>query len=86
MQHVTFYIVLVYLLTYQETELGFAAGSAAWFSTCASLAALVLVPLFGALSDRIGRKPLLTASSVLLIAASYPCSSRCDPAPRGPAS
>ncbi|WP_232668767.1 MFS transporter [Pseudonocardia sp. TRM90224] len=72
MQHVTFYIVLVYLLTYQETELGFTAAGAAWFSTSASLAALVLVPLCGALSDRIGRKPLLTGASVLLIAASYP--------------
>lgn len=72
MQHVTFYIVLVYLLTYQETELGMTATDAALFSTCASLAALVLVPLFGALSDRIGRKPLLVAASILLMVASYP--------------
>lgn len=72
MQHVAFYIVLVYLLTYQEVELGVSASNAALFSTCASLAALILVPIFGALSDRFGRKPLLSAASILLVVASYP--------------
>jgi MHS family proline/betaine transporter-like MFS transporter len=72
MQHVAFYIVLVYLLTYQETQLGFGAGGAAMFSTCASVVALVLVPVFGALSDRVGRKPLLVASALLLMVTSYP--------------
>lgn len=72
MMHVTFYIVLVYLLTYQETELGFTASRAALLSTSASIAALILVPLCGILSDRVGRKPVLIAASVLLIVTSYP--------------
>jgi len=72
MMHVTFYIVLVYLLTYQEIELGVSARDSALFSTAASIAALVTVPLFGALSDRVGRKPPLIVASVLLIVCSYP--------------
>ncbi|GAA3676976.1 MFS transporter [Arthrobacter ginkgonis] len=72
MMHVTFYIVLVYLLTYQEETLKMSADSAALLSTVASVAGLILVPLFGAASDRIGRRPILITSAVLLIALSYP--------------
>ncbi|KAA0112857.1 MFS transporter [Mycolicibacterium sp. P9-22] len=72
MMHVTFYIVLVYLLTYQEIELGMSASDAALFSTAASIAALITVPLFGALSDRVGRRVPLIVASVMLIVFSYP--------------
>lgn len=72
MMHVTFYTVLVYLLTYQEIELGMSASDAALFSTAASIAALITVPLFGALSDRIGRRVPLIVASVMLIVFSYP--------------
>lgn len=72
MMHVTFYVVLVYLLTYQESVLGFDAGTAALLSTAASIAGLILVPLTGALSDRVGRKPLLIAAAVSLIVLAYP--------------
>jgi MHS family proline/betaine transporter-like MFS transporter len=72
MMHVTFYVVLVYLLTYQEKVLGFDAGTAALLSTAASVAGLILVPLVGALSDRIGRKPLLIAAAISLVLLAYP--------------
>jgi MFS transporter, MHS family, proline/betaine transporter len=72
MMHVTFYVVLVYLLTYQEKVLGFDAGTAALLSTAASAAGLILVPLVGALSDRIGRKPLLIAAAISLVVLAYP--------------
>lgn len=72
MMHVTFYIVLVYLLTYQEETLKMSADNAALLSTVASIAGLILVPFFGALSDRIGRRPLLIISAALLVTLSYP--------------
>lgn len=72
MMNVAFYIVLVYLLTYQEEFIGMSIESAALLSTVASVTALVLVPLFGAWSDRIGRKPLMVGSAVLMIVCSYP--------------
>ncbi|MFF2243371.1 MFS transporter [Arthrobacter sp. NPDC058130] len=72
MMHVTFYVVLVYLLTYQEKVLGFDGGTAALLSTAASVAGLILVPLVGALSDRIGRRPLLIAAAISLVVLAYP--------------
>jgi MHS family proline/betaine transporter-like MFS transporter len=72
MMHVTFYVVLVYLLTYQESVLGFDAGTAALLSTFASIAGLILVPFCGALSDRIGRRPLLIIAAIALIVLAVP--------------
>jgi MHS family proline/betaine transporter-like MFS transporter len=40
--------------------------------TIASVVALVLIPPLGALSDRIGRKPILIAGAVAFIVFSYP--------------
>ncbi|UEA59934.1 MFS transporter [Gordonia otitidis] len=72
MQHVSFYLVLVYLVTYQTEQLGFDAGKAALASTLASLAGCLLVPAFGHLSDRVGRKPILLAAGVGMVIAAFP--------------
>lgn len=72
MMNVTFYIVLVYLLTYQEKFLGWTASRAALLSAVTSIIAVFIVPLCGALSDRYGRKPLLTGAAIALIVFSYP--------------
>ncbi|NJC23655.1 MHS family proline/betaine transporter-like MFS transporter [Arthrobacter pigmenti] len=72
MMHVTFYVVLVYLLTYQEVVLGFDAGTAALLSTVASIAGLILVPICGAASDRYGRRPVLIIAAVSLIVLAVP--------------
>lgn len=72
MMHVTFYVVLVYLLTYQEVVLGFDAGTAALLSTVASIAGLILVPICGAASDRFGRRPVLIVAAVSLIVLAVP--------------
>jgi MFS transporter, MHS family, proline/betaine transporter len=72
LQHVTFYVVLVFLLTYQTQYLGLSPSNAALASTVTSIVALVLVPAFGALSDRVGRKPVLVASGAALLVLAYP--------------
>lgn len=72
LQHISFYTVVVYLLTYQTEELGLSAGDAAMSATVTSLVAMVLVPLFGGLSDRVGRKPLTMASGVGFVVLSIP--------------
>lgn len=72
MQQVTFYVVLVYLLTYQETELGITAANAAVISALASIVGVILVPMVGALADRIGRRPVLILTAVLTIALPIP--------------
>jgi MFS transporter, MHS family, proline/betaine transporter len=72
LQHVSFYAILVYLLTYQTEELGLSAASASLSATITSIVAMVLVPLFGVLSDRVGRKPLMIASGLGFVVLSYP--------------
>jgi len=72
LQHVGFYVVLVFLLTYQTQYLGLSSSGAALASTVTSIVALVLVPAFGALSDRVGRKPVLLAASIAQLVLSYP--------------
>lgn len=72
MMHVPFYAVLTYLVTYQTDHLGHTAESAALLSTAASLLGLLLVPVFGRLSDRTGRKPVLVGAAVALFVLATP--------------
>ena len=62
---VSFYVFLTYMPTYTRTQLHLTAAQALWASTASLLALVVLVPLMGALSDRIGRKVLLLSSCAL---------------------
>ncbi|MDR3537364.1 MAG: MFS transporter [Acetobacteraceae bacterium] len=62
---VSYYTFLTYMPTFTRTQLKLSAAQSLW-ATAASLVALViLVPIMGALSDRIGRRPLLLASCAL---------------------
>ncbi|MEU5272149.1 MFS transporter [Streptomyces hygroscopicus] len=70
--HVPFYMVLTYLVTYETDHLKHSAGSAALLSTVISLLGLVLVPVFGLLSDRVGRKPVFVGATVALLVVSTP--------------
>lgn len=68
----TFYIVLVFLISYQEEYLNYSADDAAFLSIVGSLVAMVVIPISGALSDRFGRKPVLYTAAGLLIVFSVP--------------
>jgi MHS family proline/betaine transporter-like MFS transporter len=69
---VAYYIPIVYMTNYIRTAGGLSATQAMWIGT-ASLAVFVcLIPIWGALSDRIGRKPLLLLSAGGYIVLSYP--------------
>nr|WP_222131765.1 MFS transporter [Pseudonocardia sp. C8] len=72
MMHVLFYAVLTYLVTYQTDHLGHSAESAALLSTFASMLGLILVPAFGLLSDRVGRKPVMVGAAGALLVAATP--------------
>ena len=68
----TFYVVLVYLITYQEEIVGVPADRAALLSAAASVVAMGVIPLSGAVSDRVGRKPVLYTAAALLVAGPVP--------------
>ncbi|NAZ77043.1 MFS transporter [Kineococcus sp. T13] len=70
--HVTFYAVLTYLVTYETDHLGHSADDAALLSTGMSLLALVLVPSFGRLSDRLGRRPVFLGAAIALFLLATP--------------
>jgi MHS family proline/betaine transporter-like MFS transporter len=70
--NVGFYIVFTFLPSYFTKTLGFTKTDAFLSITVASLVAMILIPPLGALSDRIGRKPLLIAGSLAFAVFAYP--------------
>jgi MFS transporter, MHS family, proline/betaine transporter len=70
--NVGFYIVFTFLPSYFTKTLGFTKTDAFVSITAASLVAMILIPPLGALSDRIGRKPLLIAGALAFAVFAYP--------------
>ncbi len=71
-QNAGFYIVLTYMPTYFSDQLGFTSTASSLSAVVTLLVAMALIPPLGALSDRVGRKPLLAASCVGFALFSYP--------------
>jgi MHS family proline/betaine transporter-like MFS transporter len=70
--NVGFYVVFTFLPSYFTKTLEFTKTNAFVSITIASMVALILIPPLGALSDRVGRKPLLIAGSVGFAVFAYP--------------
>ncbi len=69
---VAFYIILIYMPTFANKELGLPLPDAFMAQAIALTFLTILIPIFGALSDRFGRKWIMIASSGLLFLALYP--------------
>lgn len=69
---VSYYIPIVYMTNYIRTAGGLTASAAMWIGTACLTVFVVLIPIWGALSDRVGRKPLLLLSSGGYILLSFP--------------
>lgn len=69
---VSFYIFLNYLPTFTQNFAGISRTQSLWASTLCLVALVILIPIFGSLSDTIGRKPLLLASCVSMVILPYP--------------
>ncbi len=59
---VGFYFFLSYMPTFAQRELKLPASTVYWISSLGSVVYMCAIPLFGHLSDRIGRKPVLMFS------------------------
>ncbi|HET6549987.1 MAG TPA: MFS transporter, partial [Solirubrobacter sp.] len=71
-EQMPFYIFTVFVLEYATDELGFEKTFATNAVMVAAALALVLVPLFGHLSDKVGRKRMYIAGAVLTFAWAIP--------------
>ena len=69
---VAYYIPLVYMTSYIISVAKLAPSSALWIGVVCLTVFVILIPVWGALSDRIGRKPLLLLSSGGYIVLAYP--------------
>jgi MHS family proline/betaine transporter-like MFS transporter len=69
---VAYYVMLAYLPTFTQKYAGLSVSAALWANTAGLVALLVAIPFMGALSDRIGRKPMLVFCCVAFVALAYP--------------
>ncbi len=69
---VSFYFITAYTPTFGTVELHLSATASLVVTLCVGLSNLIWLPVMGALSDRIGRRPILIFFTVLLLVAAYP--------------
>ena len=68
----TFYLITVYTPTFGKTVLKLSSADSLIVTFCVGISNFFLLPIGGALSDRIGRKPILVAITTLAIFTAYP--------------
>ena len=68
-----YYLVLTFLPSYVQTEIGLSADTSLMLSIVIMLMLLVTIPIFGRLGDRVGRRKLMTLSVVVHIVLAIPC-------------
>ncbi|MEX0977427.1 MAG: MFS transporter, partial [Pirellulales bacterium] len=67
-----FYVFTVFVLTYATTELGVARTAILNGVLVASAVQFFVIPAFGALSDRVGRRPVYLAGAAALAVFAFP--------------
>jgi len=72
MTTVSFYMITAYTPTFGKEVLKLSSIDTLVVTVCIGLSNLVWLPLAGALSDRIGRRPVLLAFTILTIITAYP--------------
>jgi len=71
----SFYMITAYTPTYGKTVLHLAPTDALLVTLCVGVSNFIWLPLAGALSDRVGRRPLLIGCTVLTMLTAYPAMS-----------
>ena len=69
---IMYYVVLIYMPTYAKTQLKIPLGDAFKAQVAGLLCLTAAIPFFGALSDRIGRKPVLLFALACYFVLPYP--------------
>jgi MFS transporter, MHS family, proline/betaine transporter len=69
---VAYYTLLAWMPSFTQRFAGLAPSEALWSNTIGLVAMIIAVPIWGALSDKVGRRPLLMASAVSIGLLSWP--------------
>lgn len=72
MTTVSFYMITAYTPTFGNSVLRLASVESLIVTLCVGASNLFWLPVMGALSDRIGRRPLLFACTILMLLTAYP--------------
>jgi MHS family citrate/tricarballylate:H+ symporter-like MFS transporter len=72
MTTVSFYLITVYTPTFGKNVLKLSTTDSLLVTFCVGISNFIWLPIMGALSDRVGRRPLLLFFTVLTILTSYP--------------
>ncbi|KJC54928.1 major facilitator transporter [Bradyrhizobium sp. LTSPM299] len=69
---VAYYTLLAWMPSFTQRFAGLTPSQALWSNTIGLIAMVIAVPFWGALSDKVGRKPLLMASAISIGLLAYP--------------
>jgi MFS family permease len=72
MTTVSFYMITAYTPTFGNSVLHLASMDSLIVTLCIGASNLFWLPIMGALSDRLGRRPLLVTCTVLMLISAYP--------------
>jgi MFS family permease len=72
MTTVTFYMITAYTPTFGNTVLKLSNFDSLVVTLCVGISNLVWLPVMGALSDRVGRRPQLITCTLLMLVSAYP--------------
>src|SRR5215211_5826993 len=61
---ITYYVGITYVPAFLTSAGALSERASLWLSTAAAVAVILVTPMVGALSDRLGRKPVLALLSV----------------------
>jgi MHS family shikimate/dehydroshikimate transporter-like MFS transporter len=70
--NVVFYTVSVFTVSYGVSQLGYSQSTMLWYQMITAAVYFFTLPLFGALSDRVGRRELIIACVVLMALFAFP--------------
>jgi MFS family permease len=72
MTTVSFYMITAYTPTFGNSVLRLASSDSLIVTLCVGASNLFWLPIMGALSDRVGRRPLLFGCTILMLITAYP--------------
>jgi MFS family permease len=72
MTTVSFYMITAYTPTFGSSVLHLAPMDSLVVTLCVGASNLLWLPIMGSLSDRVGRRPLLFACTILMLVSAYP--------------